>query len=153
MIDVSKSVPNKVCEFLSTGKVNISGAQENIEVIEGLEILLPDLDLSDQQKLVIEDAEETDMEMETDDDKFRYELTENFICNICLTYFSSKQKRDNHIENIHSKRNRYKCKICAKIISHMKTHISSSQHQCPDCQKIYKNSKSFTFIKEETSSS
>ena len=146
VIDVTKSVLNKVCEFLSTGKVNISGAQENIEVIEGLEILLPDLDLSDQQKLVIEDSEETGMEMETDDDKFRYEVTENFICNICLTYFSSKQKRDNHIENIHTKKNRYKCQVCAKIIyskdgliSHMKTHTYSSQHQCPDCQKIYKN--------------
>ena len=97
VIDVSKSVLDKLCEFLSTGKVNVSGAQENIEVIEGLEMLLPDLDFSDQQKLVIEDAEETDME--TDCDKFRYEVTENFICNICLTYFSSKQKRDNHIQN------------------------------------------------------
>ena len=75
VIDVTKSVLNKVCEFLSTGKVNISGAQENIEVIEGLEILLPDLDLSDQQKLVIEDSEETGMEMKTEDDKFRYEVT------------------------------------------------------------------------------
>ena len=31
--DVSKSVLNKLCEILNTGKVNISGAQENIEVI------------------------------------------------------------------------------------------------------------------------
>ena len=70
VIDVSKSVLNKLCEFLSTGKVNISGAQENIEVIEGLEMLLPDLEFSDQHKLIIEDTEETDME--TDYDKFRY---------------------------------------------------------------------------------
>ena len=142
--DVSKSVLNKLCEFLNTGKVNISGAQENIEVIEGLEMLLPDLDLSDQKKLVIEDAEETDME--TDYDKFRYEVTENFICKICLRYFSSKQKRDNHIQNIHTKKKRYNCKVCEKIIfskdglvSHMKTHTRSSHHQCPDCKKIYKN--------------
>ena len=144
VIDVSKSVLNKLCEFLSTGKVNISGAQENIEVIEGLEMLLPDLEFSDQHKLIIEDTEETDME--TDYDKFRYEVNENFICNICLTYFSTKQKRDNHIENIHTKKNRYKCKVCAKIIyskdglvSHMKTHTCSSKHQCPDCKEIYKN--------------
>ena len=144
VIDVSKSVLDKLCEFLSTGKVNVSGAQENIEVIEGLEMLLPDLDFSDQQKLVIEDAEETDME--TDCDKFRYEVTENFICNICLTYFSSKQKRDNHIQNIHTKKKKYNCKVCTKIlcskdglVSHMKTHTCSSGHQCPDCKKIYKN--------------
>ena len=114
VLDVKKSVLNKLCKFLSTGKVNVSGAQDNIEVIEGLEMLLPDLDLSDQQKLVIEDSEETGMEMETDGDKFRYEVTENFICNICLTYFSSKQKRDNHIENIHTKKNRYKCQVCER---------------------------------------
>ena len=124
VIDVSKSVLNKLCEFLSTGKVNILGAQENITIIE--------------------DTEETDME--TDYDKFRYEVNENFICNICLTYFSTKQKRDNHIENIHTKKNRYKCKVCAKIIyskdglvSHMKTHTCSSKHQFPDCKEIYKN--------------
>ena len=148
VIDVSRSVLNKLCKFLITGKVKISGAQENIEVIEGLEMLLPDLDLSDPQKLVIEDAnildEETDMD--TDCDKFRFEVTESFICNICLKYFSSKQKRDNHIENIHTQSKRYSCNLCAKMIyskdglvSHMKTHTSSSQHQCPDCKKIYKN--------------
>ena len=39
------SVLNKLGKFLSTGKVNISGTQEYIKVIEGLEMLLPDLDL------------------------------------------------------------------------------------------------------------
>ena len=146
VIDVSKSVLNKLSKFLSTGKVNISGAQENIEVIEGLEMLLPDLDFSDQQKLVIEDAIVMDKEtdMDTDCDKFKFSVTENFICNICLRYFSSKQKRDNHIENIHSQKKRYSCKVCAKIIlskdglvSHMKTHTCSSHHQCPDCKKVF----------------
>ena len=146
VIDVSKSVLNKLGEFLSTGKVNISGAQENIEVIEGLEMLLPDLDFSDQEKLVIEDANvmDNDANKNTDCDKFRYTVTENFICNICLRYFSSKQKRDNHIENIHSHKKRYSCKVCAQtllskdgLVSHMKTHTGSSHHQCPDCKKIY----------------
>ena len=148
VLDVKKSVLNKLCKFLSTGKVNVSGAQDNIEVIEGLEMLLPDLDLSDQKKLVIEDVDFNDKEtvMNTDCDEFKYEVTENFICNICLTYFSSKQKRDFHIENIHSKKKRFSCKVCAKIIytkngldSHMKTHNRTSQHQCPECKQIYKN--------------
>ena len=94
MLDVNKSVLNKLCKFLGTGKVIISGAQENIEVVEGLEMLLPDLDLGDQQKLVIEDTEDETEEtiMKTDCDNFRYEVTKNFVCNLCLTHFSSKQK-------------------------------------------------------------
>ena len=148
VVDVDVSVLNKLGKFLSTGRINISGTQEYIEVIEGLEMLLPDLDLKDQQKLVMEDTNFEDEEsvMDTDCDEYKYDVTENFICNLCLTYFSSKQKRDNHIENIHSKKNRYNCKVCAKIIfskdglvSHMKTHTHSSQHQCPDCKKIYRN--------------
>ena len=45
VVDVDISVLNKLGKFLSTGKVNISGTQEYIKVIEGLEMLLPDLDL------------------------------------------------------------------------------------------------------------
>ena len=91
LLDVNKSVLNKLCKFLGTGKVIISGAQ----VVEGLEMLLPDLDLGDQKKLVIEDTEDETEEtiMKTDCDNFRYEVTKNFVCNLCLTHFSSKQKR------------------------------------------------------------
>ena len=148
VVDVDVSVLNKLGKFLSTGKVNISGTQEYIKVIEGLEMLLPDLDLKNQQKLVMEDTNFEDEEsvMDTDCDKYKYDVKENFICNLCLTYFSSKQKRDNHIENIHSKKKRFSCKVCAKtifskdgLVSHMKTHTHSSQHQCPDCKKMYRN--------------
>ena len=43
VVDVDVSVLNKLGKFLSTGRINISGTQEYIEVIEGLEMLLPDL--------------------------------------------------------------------------------------------------------------
>ena len=51
VVDVDVSVLNKLGKFLSTGKVNISGTQEYIEVIEGLEMLLPDLDLKTNRNL------------------------------------------------------------------------------------------------------
>ena len=51
---------------MSTGKINISGTQEYIEVIEGLEMLLPDLDLKNQQKLVIDDTNFEDEETAMD---------------------------------------------------------------------------------------
>ena len=51
-------------------------------------MLLPDLDLSDQKKLVIEDANFEDED--TDCDKYKYDVTENFICNLCL--FIQKRK-------------------------------------------------------------
>lgn len=117
-------------------------------MVEGLEMLLPDLDLGDQKKLVIEDIEDETEEtiMKTDCDNFRYEVTKNFVCNLCLTHFSSKQKRDNHIENMHSKKKRFSSKVCAKIIyskdglvSHMNKHTRFFGHQCLYCQKSYKN--------------
>ena len=51
VVDVDVSVLNKLGKFLSTGKVNISGTQEYIKVIEGLEMLLPDLDLKTNRHL------------------------------------------------------------------------------------------------------
>ena len=51
VVDVDISVLNKLGKFLSTGKVNISGTQEYIKVIEGLEMLLPDLDLKTNRNL------------------------------------------------------------------------------------------------------
>ena len=51
VVDVDIAVLNKLGKFLSTGKVNISGTQEYIKVIEGLEMLLPDLDLKTNRNL------------------------------------------------------------------------------------------------------
>ena len=51
VVDVDISVLNKLGKFLSTGKVNVSGTQEYIKVIEGLEMLLPDLDLKTNRNL------------------------------------------------------------------------------------------------------
>ena len=87
LIDVDKVVLNKIYKFLTTGKVAISGPQENIDVVKGLEMLFPDLELSDPQRLIIEDTDSTDEETNTDFDKFRFEVKQNYVCNICLTYF------------------------------------------------------------------
>ena len=78
LIDVDKLILNKIYMFLTTGKVAISGPQENIDVIKGLEMLLPDLELSDQQKLTIEDTESNDEETDTDFDKFTFDVKENY---------------------------------------------------------------------------
>ena len=148
IIDVDKLVLNKVHKFLTTGKVEISGAQENIDIIEGLELLLPDLELNDQKKLLIEDIEPKDRETDINIDSVveRYEVKENFICNICLTYFSCKQKRDNHVKNIHSTKPRFSCNVCSKILfskdglaSHMKGHTENCIHECLSCKQTYKN--------------
>ena len=146
LIDVDKVVLNKIYKFLTTGKVAISGPQENIDVVKGLEMLFPDLELSDPQRLIIEDTDSTDEETNTDFDKFRFEVKQNYVCNICLTYFADKYIRDNHLKNMHSPTKRFSCKVCAKVlhskdglVTHMKSHTRSSSHQCSECKKIFKN--------------
>lgn len=149
LIDVDKLILNKIYMFLTTGKVAISGPQENIDVIKGLEMLLPDLELSDQQKLTIEDTESNDEETDTDFDKFTFDVKENYICNICLTYFRDKYTRDNHIKNMHLSTKRFSCKVCDKVlnskdglVTHMKSHTRSSTYQC-HCKKIFKNKSDY----------
>ena len=81
-IDVDKVVLNKIYKFLTTGKVAISGPQENIDVVKGLEMLFPDLELSDPQRLIIEDTDSTDEETQ--------ETSETKRSKFCSYYSSIK---------------------------------------------------------------
>ena len=149
-LEVDITVLKKMYTFLTTGQVKISGPQENIDVLAGLEMLLPNLELSDPSKLILEEAEITEKD-ENDDannsDDFKFEVKENFICNICLVYFSGKQARDNHIKNIHNKPKTLDCEKCSKtffsksgLMSHMKIHNKKqNRFSCVECKKSYKN--------------
>ena len=146
IVDLDIETLKKIDQFLHTGQVIISGPQENIDLLEGLELLLPDLELNDRTKLLLEDAkkengsslftnenpesEQQGNENEKNDDDsenektdrddnriFKYVVKEKYICRICLKYFSQKQARDFHMYSIHSKDDKFSCKICAKKLS------------------------------------
>ena len=146
--DVENTVLEKVFSFLVSGQVKISGAQENIEVLAALEIVLPDLEFNNSQKLLIEDIvrDKESNKNKKDDILSIFDVKEDYICNICLKYFSRKEARDNHIKNMHLKSGSCSCKVCGKILysknglsSHMKTHKSDQKkHKCTDCDKTYK---------------
>ena len=147
-LDVDKSILKKIRNFVHTGRVQIEEAQENIDILLGLEMLFPDLDFNDSQKLVMEDIgyDFEDNDKTTNNEKFEFEVKENYICNICLTYFSRKETRDNHIKNIHNKSKIFSCKKCPKTFltenglkAHKSKHQKKSRHQCPECHKEYQN--------------
>ena len=69
----------------------------------------------------------------------------DYVCNICLSRFSRKEARDNHVKNIHFKEQTYLCKVCGKQLAskngleaHMNLHTDQPKHKCPECDKNYK---------------
>ena len=68
----------------------------------------------------------------------------DYTCQYCLSRFSRKEARDNHIKNIHLKEQTYFCKVCGKELaskngleSHMNSHTDQKKYKCPECEKIY----------------
>ena len=68
----------------------------------------------------------------------------DYTCQYCLSRFSRKEARDNHIKNIHLKEQTYLCKVCGKELAskngleaHMILHTDQPKHKCPECEKTH----------------
>ena len=148
--DLNMEVLKKQINFLMTGELrgSISDLIQKLE--PSLEHLIPDLQLNFGKTFnyIPKKYDENRDRNNTKNDDCKFVVDKVFVCEYCLKYFFRKDKRDDHVKNIHHKTHSYSCNICDSTytsINGLKSHMKAqhfdnmTRFKCKDCAKSYKN--------------